>query len=295
MKVHFMRAVLYAVIFFLLSGSYLYSSSVRADPDYVATGIEFRGVPAVKIGDDIGFDRFSIGGMIEVRNEERFNQEALPNHNWRGFVFAYYGLPVFSRGTGYGVLSAGFEHESAHPTMGLNEPASDPHQKIYDGIYRNINMNSFLLRYCHTIEGSYILKLIIDSQFYFASRNTPELPYTDTGWSEGVSGGAEYSFPLSVSWEIFVSVHDRYIFRGRSESRRDVWFSEGGSAVLKNVSYPVINSVNTVTLKTGTTFNTGCDGVMLSVYGSVLYGNIYGFVDSRDKRLQYAIGIELVH
>lgn len=61
------------------------------------------------------------------------------------------------------------------------------------------------------------------------------------------------------------------------------------------MSYPVINSVNTVTLKTGTTFNTGCDGVMLSVYGSVLYGNIYGFVDSRDKRLQYAIGIELVH
>jgi|GEM_PF-2068667 len=53
MKAYLIRAVLYTVIFFLLSESFLYSSSVKADPDYVATGFEFRGVPAVKIGDDI--------------------------------------------------------------------------------------------------------------------------------------------------------------------------------------------------------------------------------------------------
>ncbi len=295
MKRNLLPVTIQLLFIFFLSGSDLHSSAVKADPDYIATGVEFRGVPAVKIGDEIHLGRFSLGGMVEVRNEERFNQGALPNHNWRGFVFVYYGLPVFGGDIHSGVLTAGFEHESAHPTMGFNEPATDPYQMIYDGIYRNINMNSFLLRYCHTMQDSYMLSFICDMQFYFVSRNTPELPYTDAGWSEGISGGAEYSLPLSGSWDIFVSVFDRYIFRGSTESRRDVYFSEGGTLVRRNVSYPVINSVNTVTLKTGATFHAGSQGVQVSAYGSVLYGNIYGFVDSREKRAQYAIGIELVH
>lgn len=294
MKRLMLSAMLQVLLLFICYGG-ARAAALRADPDFIATGVEFRGVPAVKIGDDIMFGRFSLGGMVEVRNEERFNQGALPNHNWRGFFSASYVLPVFSRGIHSGAIDTGFEHESAHPTSGLYEPATDPYQMIYDGTYRNINMNSILLRYCHTIRDSYMLKFTIHPRLYFLSRNTPELPYTDYGWSGGVSCGAEYSLPLSGSWDVFLSVFDRYIFRGSAESRRDVYFGKDGEIVSRNVLYPVINDTNTASVKSGVTYHGDGGGVEVSVYGSFIYGNIYGFVDSRDRRTQYAIGIELVH
>ena len=280
---------------FLFFCGVVHGSSVRADPDYVGTGFEFRGVPAVKIGDTALFGPLSLGGMVEVRNEKMFNQGALPNHNWRGFVFVYYGCQVTGSGSSSGVVTAGLEHESAHPAMGLNEPSGDPYQMIYDGTYRNINMNSFLLRYCHTLRDSYMLRFTWDFQLYVISRNTPELPNTDSGWSEGLSAGAEFSYPLAGGCDFFVSVFDRYIFSSRSESRGDVYYSGEEVPVQRNILYPVINSVNTVSFKTGITFHETGSGAEISLYCSVLYGNIYGFVDSRDKRMQYSAGIEFVH
>ncbi len=279
----------------LLCGDMAHASTLSADPDHIATGIEYHGTPSVRIGDDLQFGLFVLGGMIEVRNEERFNQGLFPNHNWRGFFFAGFDCPLFTGGTSSGIITTRFEHESAHPTMGFNEPTDDPYQMIYDGTYRNIDLNSFMLRYSHTISGSCILRLTCDLRFYFLSRNTPELPYTDKGWSEGISGGAEFTAPLAGPCDFFVSVFDRYIFRGGKEFRGDVYFSEGGVPVQKNVSYPVINSVNTVSLKSGVTLHDDDPGVKLSVYLSVLCGNIYGFVDSRDNRTQYAAGIEIVY
>jgi hypothetical protein len=277
---------------FMLFRSETYAASLRADPDFIATGFEWRGVPDVRLGDTIKFSSFSFGGMIDIRNEERFNQDLFPNHNWRGFVFAHYEYQLFSRDNNSGSLTGGFEHESAHPTMGFIEPTDDPHQMIYDNVYRNINLNSALLRYSHSYKKSYTLNFTCDLQFYFISRNTPELPYTDSGFSEGISGGAEILIPVSGSSEFFVSIFDRYIFRGDTESRRDVYFSEGGSVVQKNVLYPVINSVNTITMKTGITIHEAVPDGKVSLYYSILYGNISGLVDSRENRLQHAIGVE---
>ena len=150
MKREFLLRIIQLLLLLLFSSHGIYASTVRADPDFISTGMEYCGVPAVKIGDNVRFGSFSLGGMVEIRNEERFNQGVFPNHNWRGFFFGSYDYQVFAGGGSSGVVTAGFEHESAHPTSGLNEPVSDPYQMIYDGTYRNINLNSILLRYCHT-------------------------------------------------------------------------------------------------------------------------------------------------
>jgi hypothetical protein len=270
------------------------ADAVQSDPDHISTGIEYRGTPDARIGDTFSLGKFSSGGMAEIRNEERFNQGALPNHNWRGFVFLYFNQPLINGGNRLD-LTAGFEHESSHPTMGFNDGNDTAYDKIYDGTYRNTNMNSFLLRLSNTSGSGYALTFTGDAQFYFFSRNTPELPVNELTWSEGIAGGFEFRYPLSVNTDFFISGFDRYVFQSVKEVRGDIYYDTDSGVETRSEEYPIINNTNTVSARTGLIFNDLIYGRKVSVYCGILYGNIYGFTDSREKRTVYSIGIEIFH
>ncbi len=270
------------------------SQTVLSDPDHISTGIEYRDVTDVKLGDMFRFDYLSFGAMAEIRNESRFNQKILPNHNWRAFTFIY--LEDFiDFNKGMLGLTTGFEHESAHPTMGLNEGNDTAYDKIYDGTYRNINLNSFLLRLCGRTDKEKSVTFNLDTQFYFYSRNTPELPVNKLTWSEGISGGIDFKFNLHRDTDFFISLYDRYIFRSRKNVYGNIYYNSPSGVETHYVEYPVINQINTISIKTGLIFNDLIIDRKLLIYSGFLYGNIFGFVDSREKRTVYSIGIEIIH
>lgn len=280
------------VMIFAINAYTYAAETVSADPDHISTGLEYRGTPDARIGDTFGYKRVMLGGMAEIRNESRFNQGALPNHNWRGFAFLYYNHPLEENGLL--TLTSGVEHESAHPTMGLNDGNNSAYDKIYDSTYRNINLNSFLLRLNGFTGSGYTLNFICDIQFYYG-RNTPELPVNRLAWSEGFSGGIEFRYPVYENLEFFISGFDRYIFQSRKKSSSNIYHDTVYGAETRYEEYPVINDTNTVSLKTGFTLNSLIPGRKASVYFEILYGNIYGFVDSREKRTVYSAGIEVSH
>jgi hypothetical protein len=87
-----------------------------ADPDFISSGYSWNGVAQVNIGDLIAIRGLILGGMVVIRNEARFNQGLLPNHNWRGFVHAGYRLaPKAFTKRELAVVTA-IEHGSAHPS-----------------------------------------------------------------------------------------------------------------------------------------------------------------------------------
>ncbi len=293
-------AALHALLVLIIILSAIYSDhlyaaeTVLSDPDHISTGFEYRGSPDIKLGDTFGVSGFTFGGMADIRNESRFNQGILPNHNWRGFVFAYYNGSL-TDDTDLLNLTVGFEHESAHPTMGFNDGNDQAYDKIYDSTYRNINMNSLLLRLNSRSGSGYALTLMGDAQFYFSSRNTPELPVNELTWSEGVSAGFEFKYPISSYAEFFISGFDRYIFQSRYKTKGNIYYDTGSGVETRLENYPVINNTNTVSAKTGFIFGNVIDNRKVSIYCGILYGNIFGFVDSREKRTVYSIGIEIFH
>lgn len=270
------------------------AETILSDPDHISTGMEYRGVPDARVGDTFGYSRFVFGGMAEIRNESRFNQGALPNHNWRGFVFLYFNKPL-SDNENKLILTSGLEHESAHPTMGLNDGNDTAYDKIYDSTYRNINMNSLLLRLTGTSGTGYALTLTGDVQLYYHSRNTPELPVNDLTWSEGISGGFEFRYPVTGDTDFFISGFDRYIFQSREKAKGNIYHDTDSGVETLYEEYPIINSTNTVSAKTGFIISNLVPSRKVSVYLGILYGNIYGFVDSREKRTVYSLGIEIFH
>lgn len=264
-----------------------------ANPDLVVTGYEFYGVPAVKVGDFVRYRDFHLGGFLESRNEERFDQGPLPNHNWRGYGFLRYDREALSRPYNTIILSAGLEHESAHPTGGFYEHNDEAYEMIYDGQYRNINLNSFLLGYTQTLGGDYQFRFGAEYQFYFLSKNTPELHDTSLAYSHGFSAGLEFFIAMNPSLDLFISVFDRFILRGDAERQDWIYHDTAGGPVQRYESYPVINGMNTVVVKAGVLFNRRSEQRRVTVYGKMLYGNIFGFVDSREDRLRFSAGVEL--
>jgi len=269
------------------------SSSLHADPDHIATGFEFRGSPAVRVGDRVQIGPFEAGGMVEVRNEERFNQEALPNHNWRGFAFACFNRDLYGGDFFRASMAAGYEHESAHPTGGLGWDGDSAHEAIYDGAYRNINLNSLMVRLASEAGRRCALRLSADYQYYFLGRNTPELPGDGLGRSHGLSGGLELSLPVAGGVDVFVSAFGRRIFQGPDNETGEVYVERDGEVRKSTVSYPLINGVSTVSARCGVSAENLVPHGTVSVYCGILHGNIFGFVDSRERRTVYSIGVEI--
>lgn len=263
-------------------------NSTKADPDYTFTGFEFAGATVVKLGDFVKLNFLEIGGFIEVRDEKYFNTKFAPNHNWRGFFFLHSNITTKDNPDKKIFLNIGYEHESAHPTMGIKKSTTDPYIKLYDGQYRVIDLNSLLLRYNRKqFFNQNIFSIKFDYQFYFYSKNTPELTNKTRSVSNGLSLGLEYTRSINENLSIYASVFDRYIFMGRKEITGDIY--KGNDTL--HIAYPIINEVNTISAKTGVALNLSKIRRQVEVYCSILYGNIFGFVDSREKRLRVAGGI----
>ena len=279
------------IIALLLVSLYLHAeNSTKADPDYTFTGFEYAGATVVKLGDFVKLNFLEIGGFIEVRDEKHFNTKFAPNHNWRGFFFLHSTITTKDNPDKKIFLNIGYEHESAHPTMGIqpSKPTTDPYVKLYDGQYRVIDLNSLLLRYNRIqLFNQNTISIKFDYQFYFYSKNTPELTNKTRSVSNGLSLGLEYSRTINDYLNFYIATFDRYIFKGRKKITGDIY--KGNDTL--HLAYPIINEVNTISAKTGVALNLSKIKRQVEVYCSILYGNIFGFVDSREKRLRVAGGI----
>jgi len=269
-------------------------NAVKADPDLICSGLDYFGATAVKIGDYLQIKYLEMGGIVEVRDEKCFNCKFLPNHNWRGFFFIAGNVIIQDLPERKLFISLGYEHESAHPTMGIKKSPVNAFEALYDDIYRNINFNSLLIRYnqLHLI-GQNVLSGRFDFQFYFNANNTPELPGNTSSVGHGLSLGLEYRRNINKLISVYLSAFDRFIFNGKKEKKDWIYYNNGNSVTLRETTYPIIKEVNTITAKTGLLLHWNKIKRNIDVYFGVLYGNVFGFVDSRDKRLRISGGIRI--
>lgn len=287
--------VLAALVFTNTASAYAFNFNY-ADPDFIASQYEYSGTPAVKIGEFIRFGNLCISGFLEARNEKRFHQEALPNHNWRGFGSITYSY-AFAESPACAVYAeTGYEHESAHSTMGMRRSTNDAYEMIYDDQYRNINLNSVpvVFNFSYSPNSSITIRAKAGYRFYFQSENSPELSNNDRTYSHGLSGGIECICAVTAGMQAYISLYDRYIFEGRRMSRDMVYYNENNAVVARYTRYPIINDVNTIACRAGLLVaGTGWSHT-INIYGRMLYGNIYGLVDSRERRLVFAAGVEIM-
>jgi hypothetical protein len=269
-------------------------SGIKANPDNFSTGMSWtlEGIPSIKVGDDIEFKHFTIGAMIETRNEKRFNQEFFSNHNWRGVGLLKIRILNKSFDSSIIVVAAHVHHESAHPTMGIKESTQKAYELIYDDIYRRMILNST------GINGRYVYKFNRTSltgelcyNFYFQSKNTPELTTPTLGFGNGISFSIEEKLFLNPKFHLYFSIYNRFIFKSSKTDTGKVY--EGNDTTLTNNYhiYPVMNEVNTLVCKTG--IIVPIQKREAGIYCSLLYGNSFGFIDSRDLRLILSIGFEI--
>lgn len=268
-----------------------------ADPDLVGFAYEYYGAPSIKAGDFFTLCDISFGGFFESRNEKRFTQAPLPNHNWRGFFFVSYAIPLFQKAPHHLRFSPGFEHESAHPSQGFWENNDTAFEMIYDTMYRNVHLNSILLRldYSFMVSKKIRIRALFDYQFYCFSKNTPEMHNSDLGFSNGASAGLElfWSLPRSLTW--YISLYDRYIFKGWQTRTDSIYIDTVSGPVQQSMRYPIINRVNTIAGKTGILYTIEKINYRAGIFVKILYGNIFGLVDSREKRLVVSGGVEIFH
>lgn len=276
------------ILLLVLNADLSAENTTKADPDYTFTGFEFAGTTIVKLGDYVKLKFLEMGGFIEVRDEKYFNTKFAPNHNWRGFFFLHAAIATTDNPNKQIFLNIGYEHESAHPTMGIQKETNDPYIKLYDGQYRVIDLNSILLRYNRIkLLNQNIFSVKFDYQFYFYTKNTPELTNKTRTISNGLSLGLEYNRAINNYLSFYISTFDRYIFRGKKKVPGHIYV---GNDTLY-IQYPVINELNTIAGKTGASLILSKIKRRIELYFSLLYGNIFGFVDSREKRLRLAGGI----
>ncbi len=288
--------ILSFLFFFFLNQTAFSETTVKADPDFISSGLSgtTAGIPSIKIGDVIFFRYFLIGGMFEARNEARFDQEILPNHNWRGIgriEFSLFKRPISSSQLS---VRAYLSHESAHPTMGIREPSKKSFELIYDDVYRRMILNSMSISGNITDSGSKTIFLAqANYHFYFLSKNTPELAGSKLGFSNGFSLGVEILYLVGRKTSCYVSIYDRLILQGNATNKG--YIHKGNDDFLEStlVTYPIITETNTVVFKTGVSIPFNESRRAFDIYLRLLYGGIYGFVDSRDNRLMTSLGIEV--
>ncbi len=273
----------------------LYSNTLfYADHDTPGSGMEFSDGMSVQLGDRFSFSLVTIDAIIEARNEPRFNNAPLPNHNWRGFLSIGTSIiPLFTNDLQWLAIQIGFEHSSAHATMGVEEPTYRPHEMIYDGKYRNVNLNSIFLKNEYTLYDS---ALTIEAQyhFYFFSRNTPELPNFDWTHGHGISAGIQYSHILFFDYSGVLSLYDQFIFNSTRTSHDYLFEEPNGILSLKESSHPIIHQTNAFSLLAGIEKRI-FDRYTLLVYLKYLYGTEGGYVDSRQVTNALSFGFLISH
>ena len=289
------RYVILLLVVVTLNHTLFAETFLKANPDYFSSGFSLttRGIPSVKVGDVVMLGRVLIGGMVEARNEARFNQALLPNHNWRGVCRVETGLFEHSQARTRLALTVNLSHESAHATMGIRESTQKALELIYDDVYRQMILNALSLSgtvYHNSSQAGFYTR--VDGHFFFLSKNTPELAGSRLGFGSGFSLGLEYFYRLIHHTGCYVSIHDRFILQ--SSATDDGYLHTGNNDSLKNqlTTYSIINQTNTVVVKGGISIGLGTTSKALDLYVRILYGSIYGFVDSRDIRFVTSLGLE---
>jgi hypothetical protein len=83
------------------------------------------------------------------------------------------------------------------------------------------------------------------------------------------------------------------IFKGKVKSEGNIYFGSGKHLAEKTLKYPVINKTYTISLKAGVNRLIGSTDMNLGIFTHFIYGNPYGFIDSRDKRSVLRVGVEV--
>ncbi len=272
-------------------------ASLKGDPDFLSSGLSWttEGIPSAKVGNGIRIGRFLIGGMFEARNEARFHQEFLPNHNWRG-VGCIEALVVARSYDAMNVwCDVSASHESAHPTMGIRETTDSAYELIYDDVYRRMILNAINVAGCLSdsiFKSGLFVK--IEYHCYFLSKNTPELAGNRLARGDGVSCGAEYRCSTAFRSQLYASIFDRIIFQSGACDSGLIHVGNGESLTTIFSSYPIIRQTNTIVVKCGLSYPLNADSRAVDLYFKILYGSIYGFIDSRDIRTVTSFGIDLI-
>ena len=285
-------ATVTAALLFFSHATHEASRQIPADPNLIALGGEYCGTPQLKAGDRLTFGWFDIGGFVEVRNEPQFNRGLFPNHNWRGFLSGTFTYPLIRQMQSTLSLFTGLEHESSHATMGIVEATRDPYAMIYDHAYRKSVMNGLPVGVELSMFDE-VQQLVLKGSgaWYFLSKNTPELPGLEAANSGGFALGGEYRYQFGRRLSCFVSFHERFIFRGSEKRNDDIYIAGDNGPVAELRRYPVINQVNAFTVMGGISLPLFEVRRLLDIYVRYLYGNIYGYVDSREKRSVVAAGV----
>lgn len=299
-----MRIITFNIVLLLVSSicglspdsSFSSTTSSHADPDLPSSGLCWTAafMPHVKVGGTIPLKRFTVGAMLETRNEERFNPAVLPNHNWRGIGVLEILLLCKNLGPAKTSTHLEYIHESAHATMGIYEPTASACEMIYDDSYRRMNLNSASVHIGSTIPlQSGLVKADAAYRFYFLSKNTPELPGGKLTTGNGLSLGIEWFSPIGKRCGWFASLHNRLIFKSAATDLGSVYKGNNETLTSTIEMYPVINNVYTYTAKAGCTIFITSISRTAAIYLRFLNGNPYGYVDSRDIRREFSFGIEL--
>lgn len=287
---HYIIAMNRSLMLFLAGMASIGYGAVLADIDYVDTRVEWDGTPSLRLGDRLSYRNFSLGGFVEVGNEKRFHQEYLPNHNWRG-VMRFAHEQVFVQGNwGSITLPLAFQHESAHGSMGVQEPTQSAFESIYDGRYRNVNRNGFSAGALYQFKGPVFLTFQGNYIRYLRSRNTPEAADTHLTDGHAMSYGAELRLPLgSRKITACASTYFRQEFESSEHRVSTVYFDSPDGVVSRDLNYAPLQMTRTIAALLGLRVVTSSRPVL--VYAGWTFGNQGGFVDSREETHRIAMGI----
>jgi hypothetical protein len=283
-----MRSLLFA----LAALTFTANAAVLADVDHMDSRVEWHGVPELKVGDHIPFGDFQLGGFIDVRNDARFNQAALPNHNWRGYALAGFTHNLTLNTHWTLGLPAEFHHESAHASMGIQGATTHAMEMIYDGQYRNVNRNAFATGVNLNWSSTFTANLQIRALEYVRSRNAPEAANTNLAYAQGISAGGELRIPFhKISFEL--SGFFRHEFQGDRMAYAHIDYDSAGTVISHLQAYPVFHSTNTFSALAGIGIPVGNLGRTATLYTQMIQGNPGGFIDSREQLFQWGGGLML--
>ena len=291
--------ILYLLLFVVFI-QYSYSLNVLADNDHVSHQVQYAKGINVKLGNEIRTEHFKLGGFFEVRNEKRFDEGYLPNHNWRGFL----DFSLLFNGQKSGLindflsdnhyLSIGYEHESAHASMGIEESTDDALERIYDGEYRSINLNSLSIKNFYVLSGKKMAFLLKgEYQVYFYSKNTPERSDKKLTQGHGVSAGVDWFYKMFSGYELVVSLHNKYMFNGIGKEGTSIYVDTDTGVGRIAENYPVIRGMNTFEVLSGFRGWSSYLDRHYMLYAKYTRGNKGGFVDSRQKDDLVGFGLML--
>lgn len=289
------KFILFFLLLSLISTTAFSNDGLSANPDHFRSSLAVTsdGVPVASIAERISLKWFSLGGLIEVRNEKRFNQEILPNHNWRGVVRAEFLLKDIKWNTLETGFITGLYHESAHPTMGIVVETDNAYEKIYDKTYRWMVLNA--ANFGNRVSRSFMpgnLTAELFYHFYFMSKNTPELSGGVLTQGHGLSGGMQFDCDVGKAGAAYLSLYGRFIFDSRMKATGEVYSEDHSVLTLKETTYPVIHRSGTFSLKAGLNRKI-TPGLRIGLFTGFLYGHPLGFIDSRDIRRNFSLGFEI--